>query len=152
MDELNASHSHSNNEMISYNTPPNDVLVADLQPPSHAHWNEEYDGDDDDDGHDDTDDDYDDDNDHHSYISRHNLENQNIEELAPQDIDIINNDAANQREASYLIEPVSVAAEPNNALEQTSLELFKYDVVCLLNLLINEKFGHPFGAIAGAVA
>jgi hypothetical protein len=151
MNELTASqiHSFSNIETINYDTPPSDVLVDNMQ--SHLRWNDEYDGDDDDDGHDDNDDD---DDDHTSYISKHGQESQNIEELAPLEvhpemIDINDNDdVANQGGAAYLLEPINEGVNS----EQTSLELFKYDVVSLLNLLINEKFGHPYGTIAGAVA
>ncbi|EDO32947.1 predicted protein [Nematostella vectensis] len=38
------------------------------------------------------------------------------------------------------------------SIESSNLELFKSDVVTLLTLLMNEKFGHPYGTIAGAVA
>lgn len=34
----------------------------------------------------------------------------------------------------------------------STLKQFKYDVVILLNLLMDEKFAHPYGTIAGSVA
>lgn len=56
------------------------------------------------------------------------------------------------RNGEEIIEDQGGAFEPLPMIENSKLDSFKSDVVTLLNLLLTEKFGHPYGTIAGCVA
>ena len=159
MSELKASQRHSGtNSQETFNhtqSLDNNMFEAfEMQP---SEWNNEYDGDDDDD--DDSHDESDDDDDGIECLgsSPKDLQDHNIEELhhidAPPErrnnvINLFHNGddiIDNQGEALHPIEEGGIGNHSN-------LESFKADVVMLLNLLLSEKFGHPFGTIAGCVA
>lgn len=58
----------------------------------------------------------------------------------------------NQQHNSHQSDSEGSDVQSSESAPVSTLKQFKHDVTVLLNLLMDEKFAHPYGTIAGAVA